>query len=321
MTTEFFVHGLTLTLAWFVATNAVVSALIAGAASIVERRNRMSSARFWMWLRLGPALVAAFFVVALFVPSYWRYEPRESVEGFDLSLTILAAIALLILLAAACRGIVSWLKARRRVNLWMAHARPMQTTAGALPAFLVGVDQPMLALVGVLRPKLLITRGLLDALTPAELEAAVAHEIGHQRSFDNLKRLVMAAAPDCLTYFHTARRIERRWAAAAEHSADRISGPNVAAARCALASALVKVARLTPATIDHAEPISALISGGEIAARVQRLLSDDDGVPPARAWTARVGLGIACALISVVTYGPLLRLIHELTEVLVRSLP
>jgi len=93
-----------------------------------------------------------------------------------------------------------------------------------------------------------------------------------------------------------------------------------AAGALALASALVKVARLMPERITR-EPISTLIAGGEIAARVRRLL-DDRALAPAAARrqgvrAAALALGVAvCA-----AYGPLLHAVHHVTEMLVVSLP
>src|SRR5262249_34689178 len=136
----------------------------------------------------------------------------------------------------------------------------------------VDVDTPIMALVGVLRPTLLITRGVVEALTREELRAAVAHELGHFRARDNLKRLAMRAAPDLLGMTPAAAAIETRWAWAAEHAADNRACDSEQA-RCALASALVKIARLTPPRTPLAQPISTLVDGGEIASRVQRLLS------------------------------------------------
>lgn len=320
MSREFLAHGFTLTLAWFVAANVAMSIAIAAASLVADRAPARRSARFWMTLRLAPATVSILFAIALFVPSYWKYEPRQGVEGFDISITIVAVVGLLILMAAAARGMKAWLSARRRVRHWMAHARPMTVAGTSLPAYAVDVDQPTMALVGILRPKLLLTRGLLDALTPAELDAAVAHEIGHVRGLDNLKRLLMCAAPDLLTPSQTARAMERRWAAAAEQVADCLNGPDAAAARCALASALVKVARLTPVAVGHAEPISTLISGGEIAARVYRLLNDDPGAPVGARRVRSIPLA-AFGTVLFFAYGPLLRSVHEITEVLVRALP
>ena len=321
MSGEYLTHGVTLTLAWFVAANAMVSLLAVSTASLARLGSWTRSARFWMALRLAPAAAATLFAAALFAPSYWKYEPREGVEGFDVSFTLFASIGVIMMVGSGSRALAAWLTARRRLRDWMAHSRPMTIPATDVPVYAVDADRPMIALVGILHPKLLVTRGLLDALTPAELEAAIAHEIGHQRGFDNLKRLAMCGAPDFLTYCASARDIERRWAAAAEHVADEISGPNAAAARCALASALVKVARLTPAPVGHAEPISALISGGEIALRVQRLLSDEDRTPSVTTRKTALAMAAASVLVMVFTYGPLLRSLHEVTEILIRRLP
>jgi len=123
-----------------------------------------------------------------------------------------------------------------------------------------------------------------------------------------------------LTSTPAARAIERRWASAAEHRADWMAGHDGPVARCALASALVKVARLTPMVTPLAEPISTLIDGGEIASRVERLLAD--AVQSARrsaafGWSA-LSLGVA---VTAVVYAPALRLVHSVTELLVSSLP
>ncbi len=183
-----------------------------------------------------------------------------------------------------------------------------------------------MALVGVLRPRLLVTHGLVAALTEEELAASVAHEIGHSRAHDNLKRLLMLASPDILGSTSASRAIERRWLSASEQSADRMAASESPAARCALASALVKVARLLPVTPkagrgDGWEPISTLVDGGEIVSRVERLLADS--APPARrrapviAWTGVMLIAVACAT----NYTPLLQLVHAATEALVHSLP
>ncbi|OLE81541.1 MAG: hypothetical protein AUF76_12695 [Acidobacteria bacterium 13_1_20CM_2_65_9] len=293
----FLLHGATLTLACFVAVNVLLSALVVW---IARREPRTDSPAFWFGLRVLPAAVAAAFVSTVFVPSYWRYEPREFVEGFDVTLTMSALAALVLLGAGAARGVSAW---------------------AGLPAFAIDAQAPIMALVGVWRPRLLVTRRLIDALTDEELAASVAHELGHSRAWDNLKRLAMRAAPDLLAPTASARAIERRWASAAEHAADRMCGHATPTVRCALASALVKVARLTPPEPMIAEPISTLIGGGEIASRVRVLLDDGVATPVRRRRPLR-WLCAAMALAAIAaSYGPLLRTVHELTEVLVYALP
>ena len=94
------------------------------------------------------------------MPSYWKYEPRDFVEGFDVTLTALAlgAAALLITAVVARRARVA--RAARRTRVWMRSARPIAFAGTGIPASEIDVDTPLMALVGVLRPRLLVTRGL-----------------------------------------------------------------------------------------------------------------------------------------------------------------
>lgn len=313
----FLLHGATLAAAWFLLCNVALTAAVALAATLLGRRERSTSPGLWLALRLAPALLSIAFVAILFLPSYWQFEPREDVEGFDVTLTAFAIVALSVAGWAIARGVTAWRRAARRTAEWMRAARPLALPGTAIPAFAIDSETPVMALIGVFRPALLITRPVLETLTVEELSASVAHEAGHWRALDNLKRLAMRAAPDLLSITPVARAIERRWAAAAEHAADCSAGIS-GDARCALASALVKVARLMPPPVSIAEPISALVDGGDITARVTRLL--DDPAPAPRAHTAR-WLPLVAAVAVALAYAPLLRLVHGVTEVLVNGLP
>jgi hypothetical protein len=130
------------------------------------------------------------------------------------------------------------------------------------------------------------------------------------------------AAPDLLAVTSTAHAIERRWAAAAEHAADRLAAGTDNPTRCALASALVKVARLMPPMRPVNEPISTLLDGGEIASRVEQLLDDRMLAPMARDHaTGRLMLLAGLTVAVVLGYTPLLQIVHNATEVLVNTLP
>jgi hypothetical protein len=320
---RFVAHGMTLSLAWFVALNAVGCAVVAATVRYIGRTRKLTAAppSFWLALRLSPAVLSALFVAIVFMPSYWKYEPREAVEGFDVTLTVLAGAGLTMVAAAVARGLDASRSAARRVRHWMTRARPMRLADVSLPAFAIDADRPVIALSGVVRPRLLVTRGLMAVLSETELSASVAHEIGHHRALDNLKRLAMRAAPDLLARSSAARILEQRWASAAEHAADRLAGSRDTAARCALASALVKVARLTPPVPPTTEPISTLIAGGDISSRVQQLLDDCEPTTPLPSTTLRLGVGALAAVAAIVVYSPFVRIVHEATEFLVNTLP
>lgn len=310
-------HGVTIGLAWFAVVNFVVAAIVIVVAQRAHRHDISAPAAFWLTLRLLPAAISAAFVALLFAPSYWRYEPR-TVEDLDVSLAIVALASLALIASALVRGCKAWWRASRRTRMWLRIARPVRT-ATAIPVYEVPIDTPLMALVGVVRPRLIVTRGVVAALTDEELRAGIAHEIGHLCARDNVKRLAMRAAPDLLVVTRAAAVIERRWASAAEHAADRAAGGD-SETRCALASALVKVAKLTPMPTPIAEPICTLVDGGDIASRVHHLL--DDGSPaPAIGSRPPASFALAIAAAAALAYGPLLRIVHEATEVIVHTLP
>jgi hypothetical protein len=88
---EFFLHGGTLALAWFLLVNLGMSAaLAAGAGWIIRRWTGADSASVWFAAASCRPRAALLFVGIVFVPSYWKYEPRDFVEGFDITLTALA---------------------------------------------------------------------------------------------------------------------------------------------------------------------------------------------------------------------------------------
>jgi hypothetical protein len=315
----YLLHGSTLALAWFLVVNILMSALVV---AVVGRAGR--SARSLIALRLLPAVASTTFVLAVFVPSYCRFEPRDGVEGFDITITAAAGVAMAVMAAACIRGASAWRQADGRSRLWMAASKPVATAKDGLPAFLIDAPQPLMALVGILRPRLLVTRGLMEALTPEELSASISHEIGHHRARDNFKRLAMRAAPDVLNWTRAARVLERRWAAAAEQTADAVASTEGRDTRFALASALVKIARLMPSSaMPLGEPISTLVGGGAIAARVEWLVDDARDSPRPGInirWVAR--LATLLTLGALVTgYAPMLQSVHRVTEILVRSLP
>ncbi|MBI3400699.1 MAG: M56 family metallopeptidase [Acidobacteria bacterium] len=322
MTLTYVLRGGALALAWFLLVNVASCAVIARLAGAFTTSGRARTPAFWFGLRMFPSAMAAAFVAAVFVPSYLAYEPLEYGEGFDVSLAMLAIAAAAVMGTALLRGIAAWWRASRRVRAWMRRAECVAVPDATLPVYAIDADAPLMALAGIWRPRLIVARGLLGALTPEELAASVAHEAGHFRSRDNLKRLVMRAAPDVLSATAAARALEQKWASAAEHTADRVAGRDSTDVRCALASALVKVARLTPFPAVPGEPISTFVGGGEIVSRVEQLLDDRALVPSARGASARRWMTAIGAIgIAAAGYAPLLRAVHAATEILVHTLP
>ena len=156
-------------------------------------------------VRLMPALVSSFFVAAMFLPAHWRFERADSDETFGVVLGALALLGLALVGRSLLRA-YSLLRTDLQLDARLtALTRQLGTPRGI--AFevtgLAGVS-----LAGILRPKILVGSRALAALTPAELEVAISHEVAHQRSLDNLKRFLICCAPDVFGWLPAARRLE-----------------------------------------------------------------------------------------------------------------
>ncbi len=316
--------SITLALAWFLAASlggSLLAALLARLTPQLWRDRPVARARWLFGLRMLPALLSTLFVGAVFVPAFWRFEPRDTVEAIGPVLAALAVAAAALLAAAAWRGVRAWRSTHGLAAAWLPRAERFPI-GGPLPSYLVDDERPVVWLVGLVRPRLFVARRVAASLTAGELEAAVAHELGHRSSHDNLKRLACLCAPDLLAFSRAGAALEREWARAAELAADTRAAAGGAIRRLDLASALVKVARLTTAPAPTGLPCSTLHDGGDIARRVQRLASDAPLDPPRRA-CGRLGLPAALAIAAGVVVAlacshALPSFVQGLTEALVR---
>jgi len=190
MSGEYLVHGVTLALAWFGVANVLAAAAVALTARPLLRSARLRSPRWWLMLRCLPAAASVAFVAAVFVPSYLQFEPRETIEGFDVTLTLCALASAAGLTLALVRGARAWRRAAGQATVWRRAAAPLTPSMQGVPAYTIGsAPAPLMALAGIASPRVFVSTRLVDALTPEELAVTLAHETSHARSRDNLKRL------------------------------------------------------------------------------------------------------------------------------------
>ena len=269
------------------------------------------------WLRLLPS-TAGWIAATLVLVAFVAFEPRDRHEVVGRSLPILAALAGAILTTAAWRAIAILRATRRIVRTWMLDASPVSCGSATTPAFAVSTAFPIVAVVGLFRPRLVIARSVLDACTPEELQAVLAHEQGHADRRDNLRRLLLSCAPDVLAWLPAASRLVNEWHEAIEDAADDDAERAGADGRLRLAEALLKVARLAPTSVLEARlPASALYRGECLDRRVRRLLdARQESETPRSPWPARVAV-----LAAIVVASAGLPVIHELVEAAVRLLP
>ena len=243
-------------------------------------------ARFLFALRIFPAMAATICVVAFLVPSYLAYEPRRTGEIVSAKLAALALLSAVGIALAVWRGIAAWRATRRLLADWMRHGEAIALAGVAIPAYRIEHRFPVIAVVGVIRPRLFIASRVLDALSTEELKAAIAHEVGHLTARDNLKRWLIRACRDVLVIVPTGRALDRAWSEATEAAADEYAAHAGAFSALDLAASLVKIARMAPAGAKPTMPVGAFLIGdddmaGSIEARVHRLarIAEADGPP------------------------------------------
>ncbi len=321
----YFLYGATLAFTWFLALNVALSLAVAAVASRASAGLATSApalrARVLLGLRLLPAVASILFVAGVFLPSFLELEPRDFDEAFGVTTIAFAVLSCALLSGALWRGAAALRDAIKRSRSWIDRARPVALAGSPAPVFCLDAPTPAMTLVGVFRPKLLVTSPLLDLLTPEELRAAVSHEVGHLGSWDNLKRLAMRATPDALSALGASRKLEHDWAFAAEHAADARAAHDPATG-LALASALLKIARLTPSVASEQVLASPLVGGDAIVSRILRLTEGAVENRPSLGARLAAAAAFATLLVTLVaTYRPLLATVHQVSEVLVRVLP
>lgn len=270
-----------------------------------------------MRLRLGSlALAVAATVVA--AASFMIFEQREHPESTGLMMQGFAAVALAAWAAAMVRAVRQWLDTRRVLREWMATAEPIAMPGIDVPAFAVSSPFPVVAVVGIVRPRVIVARSVLAACTPAQLLAIAAHERRHLRARDNLRRTIISAAPDFIAWLPLATRIRNAWNAAAEEAADDAAAEAGADGRIELADALIRVARIgSNRTLRTALPASALYRGEDLDRRIRRLLEPAPAAAPPRSrWHRRATIAAAAVVSAVVLEG-----VHVVIEMGVRFLP
>ncbi len=262
-------------------------------------------------VRCVPTLGSALFVLTVVLPAFVLYEPQHADDKPGALLLICAALGV----AMVADGIRRLWRSWRATDAFVRKIRPLSTRslAADTEVSLIEVRQPLVALLGTWRQRIVAARAVAMACDGEEFRQVIAHEAAHRDARDNQKFLAMVALPDVLAWLPAGAGLVAIWRAASELEADeRASGadPNK---RVALASALLKVARLGLA--DH-RPRRLMrgrnhVDGLEL--RIRRLLAPSPGF--ARAFPSRRVL--TSALLLPLLAMPLYAMIHRVIEVLV----
>lgn len=229
-----------------------------------------AAARLLFLLRLLPTTVALAITAACVLPAYFQWEQQSGSEPVG-PIILLAAIA----------GVASWAHSLTRAARALRYAT-------SLPQQITNTATPFLAVAGLVRPRIIVSKSFLETIPAAQQDVAMRHEMAHFQSADNWKRLAMLLAPAHLG----ASELEHAWARYAERAADDRAVNGDPTRATLLAEVLVTVAR---AQSPQQQPalVSALVDSPiELRTRVERLLN---GTTPAAPQSIQV---LTAALLS-----------------------
>ena len=200
-------------------------------------------------------------------------------EGLDPMLPWLVTLWVGGVLLLSVRLTHGWLGARRlRITGTRPASAPLLAALHQLAARL-RVSRPVQlveslivevpAVIGWLRPVILVPSSALTGLTPQQLEVLLAHELAHVRRYDYLVNIVQCVIETLLFYHPAVWWVSRRMREEREHCCDDLVVQACGDAQL-YASALVEMERLRPATPRLA--LAATGSGGSLLTRVRRLI-------------------------------------------------
>lgn len=227
-------------------------------------------------VQIAPPLLAAFLAIAVCLPAYLHGETNresESVSGF--CLLVAAAIAVWFGVAFL-RGLrvtlrtVRFARACRRSGQAISHDCP-------IPVLAVPDPGPPIALIGFLRPTILVSHHLLRAPIPfanGTLDLALAHELSHAAQGDNWKLLTLTFLPR-LGPGPWKDPWMQPWQVAADCAADEDAVHGDPARSLLLAEALIVAARMANSLQTSRMPyIATALTSADAAlgVRIDRLL-------------------------------------------------
>jgi beta-lactamase regulating signal transducer with metallopeptidase domain len=302
---------------------AVATRLSAGTAMrVAERLKPSSAARLLFVVRMLPLTLTLFAVLAFCIPSYLWLEPEATGEKIGLVCFLTAVLGAAIWALAIVRVTHAVRGTARYLHRCERHGKQISMPGETAPALLLKDKSPVLAVAGVVHPRLVISRRVMRGLTAEQIDAALRHERAHRAAGDNLKRFLILLAPDVLPFLRGFVTLERRWAKAIEWAADDQASAGDPRRALSLADALVRVARMGNKPQLSYLSSSLMADDHDLSDRVDRLLRPQP-LPekPAKELIALVsgaaGL-MASALAIVVLWPGSLNMVHQALEHLVR---
>jgi bla regulator protein blaR1 len=285
------------------ASHLVQSTLFVGAVAVMTlafRANR-AEVRFWLWLSASIKFLIPFALLSIAGSHMRAWTSPSALEGIGATgltfyaesfrqlsgdspppglassaspasidrTTLSQVIAVVWLCGSVCVALIR-LRGWRRIRLLMRASVPTDILAPLEIRAAPGLMEP--GVVGWIRPVLLLPQGIAARVTPAEMQAILAHEMCHVRRRDNLLVSIHIIV-EAVFWFHPlvwwigARLIEERERACDEHVVRLGNAPDL------YAEALVKVCKWSAES-----PLTCVagVTGGDLKKRIELIMTARD---------------------------------------------
>jgi Zn-dependent protease with chaperone function len=211
-----------------------------------------------------------------------------------------SALVLVVLALASTAAFARTLWTYQRERLLLA-ALPVATSSDAaltqvaeaagVTLYVTPASRAAAFCFGLLRPRVVVTSGLLERLTLEEQAAVVWHEAEHVRNREPLKCLVARLASNTFFWIPLLRDLLDRFLLVKEIAADQRAVAHTE--RAALVGALYEVA--------SAPSLAAVGAGDFASARIERLFSPQTALPPLfrRRHAAVSAIGVAALTLTL----------------------
>ena len=315
----FLVHGIA----------GAATALFSGTAiRIAGRMAPRSAARFLFVVRMLPSMLGLTVVLWLCVPSYLWLEPQIASERVGVACLLLAGLAAIVCSRSLVRTVRAISASTRLRNEWRRAGSNVLITVEEShavvdeQAMVVQKKEPLLALSGFLRLRMVISQGVMTELSKEQLGVAMRHEMAHRDSRDNLKRLFLVLSPQFFPFANGFAALEKTWARFSEWAADDEAVQGDSQRALSLATALLRVARMGVRPQLSVLHTCLLPENNDLAARVDRLLRVEplriEKVSPTRSRAIARGLCLAVSTLMVAGVPAILSSVHRFLEFFLR---
>jgi Zn-dependent protease with chaperone function len=263
-------------------------------------------------LLVAPLALSIGLTLTVCIPAYIAAEQNTDVERVGGLTAWVAALALLIFVLGCLRGMRALIRTQHVTAAYKGETRLLALNGKPLRLNVIEGAGLAISVVGLLHPKIIISRVLLESFSREELEVALAHEQAHSLRRDNLKRLLVHILPSFLLFSARRTALHQAWSEALEYSADLYAVSRGGALPRERANRGLTLARVLVAVARESSRLdtpfaSALGSSSEqhLCRRIDRLLEPDGGATTEGSVILPLASGVffsLCFLLSAGTF-------------------